>query len=273
MLAEPATLDHSRDAPLRDCLVCENAAARELAYAQAGRQLLECLNCGFTYVPVAACSTAPPRAAGARTHPADALLRWLDRATSWRRFMFSLLQPHELLNHLGPGSGNVVEVGCNHDTLRFISRRFSVYGLEAFSALSVRARTEAAQAGVTILSATAEQGLSRFPDRSLAGVVLQSHLERDADARSVVELLGRKLRVDGIAILKLTNYGSINRMIMGKRWYKFRYPEYLNYFRRRDIAALAARFGLEASFPFLLSLPTDDHFVAILRPKAPMEIY
>jgi hypothetical protein len=187
--------------------------------------------------------------------------------------MFSMLQPYELLNQLGPGSGNVVDVGCHRDALRSLSRRFSIYGLEAFPELSARARMEATQAGATILSTTVAEGLSRFPDRSLAGVVLHSHLERDADARSVVELLGRKLRFDGVAILKLANYGSLNRRIMGKRWYKFSVPEYLNFFRRRDITALASCFGLEASFPFLLSLPTDDNFVAILKPKIPVEIY
>ncbi|NNM57053.1 methionine biosynthesis protein MetW [Acidocella sp.] len=271
MPAEPAAPDNSRPAPLRDCLVCETtaAAARELAAAKTGRKLVACGNCGFTYAPLA----ASPPADGAVAHPGDALLRWVDRATSWRRFMFSMLQPHELLNHLGPASGNVVDVGCHRETLKSVSRRFSIYGLEAFPELSTRARTEAAQSGATILSTTAAEGLSRFPDRSLAGVMLHSHLERDADARSVVELLSRKLRLDGIAILKLSNYGSINRRIMGKRWYKFSFPEYLNYFRRRDIAALASCFGLEASFPFLLSLPTDDNFVAILKPKIPAEIY
>ncbi|MDD2795674.1 methionine biosynthesis protein MetW [Acidocella sp.] len=271
MLAEPAVPDNSRPAPLRDCLVCETtaAAARELAAAKTGRKLVACGNCGFTYAPL----TAPPLAAGAATHPGDALLGWVDRTTSWRRFMFSMLQPHELLNHLGPGSGNVVDVGCHRETLKSISRRFSIYGLETFPELSARARTEAAQSGATILSTTAVEGLSRFPDRSLAGVMLHSHLERDADARRVVELLSRKLRLDGIAILKLSNYGSINRRIMGKRWYKFNFPEYLNYFRRCDVTALASCFGLEASFPFLLSLPTDDNFVAILKPKIPAEIY
>ncbi|GLR68472.1 hypothetical protein GCM10010909_31530 [Acidocella aquatica] len=187
--------------------------------------------------------------------------------------MFSPLEPYEILNKLGPDSGNVVDVGCHRDNLRLISRRFSIYGLEAFPAFSVRTRTEATQSGATVLSTTAAEGLSRFPDRSLAGVVLHSHLERDPDARSVVELLGQKLRFDGLAVLKLANYGSLNRRFMGKRWYKFNFPEYLNYFRKRDISALASHFGLEASFPFMLSLPTDDNFIAILKPTIPIEIY
>ncbi len=89
----------------------------------------------------------------------------------------------------------------------------------------------------------------------------------------MVQLLGRKLRFDGIAILKLPNYGSINRVIMGKRWCMFRFPEHINYFRKRDIVVLASRFGLEASFPFMQSLPTDDNFLAILRPMKLSEIY
>ena len=55
---------------------------------------------------------------------------------------------------------------------------------------------------------------------------------------------------------------------MGRTWCGFRLPDHVNYFRPRDMARLADRHGLSASFPFLLSLPTDDNFVAVLRRRA-----
>lgn len=275
MPAEAQEPVEAPDVTMRACAICEHGGtnARTLAYAKVGRQLVECANCGFTYAPKAREAVHMQAAGNGRMRLSDLLLCFLDRVTYWRRFMFSPLEPYELLNKLGPDSGNVVDVGCHRDNLRLISPRFSIYGLAGFPALAAHARAEGARTGATVLSTTAAEGLSRFPDRSLAGVVLYSHLERDADARSVVALLGRKLRFDGVAVLKLANYGSLNRLVMGKRWYKFNFPDYLNYFRKRDISALAACFGLEVSFPLMLSLPTDDNFIAILKPIIPIEIY
>ncbi len=76
--------------------------------------------------------------------------------------------------------------------------------------------------------------------------------------------LGQKLGADGVAVLKVPNYGSLNRRLMGKSWCGFRFPGHVNYFRKRDIARMAINAGLSARFPLRLSLPTDDNFVAIL---------
>jgi hypothetical protein len=201
------------------------------------------------------------------------MLRLIAAKAWWRPLRLHTTEPHEILNELGPEFGNVVDISCHDKYLFSISSRFSVYGFETFSTLSVAGRNEAAQLGVTILRVSAVDGLSRFADRSLAGAVVHGHLERDTQARIVMELLGQKLQFDGIAVLMLPNHGSLSRWILGRRWYKFRFPEQVNYFRKRDIAVLAMRFGLEASFPFRPSFPIDDNFIAILKRKKQMEIY
>ena len=71
-------------------------------------------------------------------------------------------------------------------------------------------------------------------------------------------MLGQKLRPGGIAVIKVPNFGSVNRMVRGRKWCGIRLPDHVNYFTRASLTALAKHAGFGISFPFLLSLPTDD---------------
>ena len=70
-----------------------------------------------------------------------------------------------------------------------------------------------------------KDGLATFPDRFFAGALLRSYLEHDADARDVMIMLGRKMRAGGIAVIKVPNYRSLNRQIMGRSWCGIRLPD------------------------------------------------
>jgi hypothetical protein len=78
-------------------------------------------------------------------------------------------------------------------------------------------------------------------------------------------MLGRKMRAGGIAVIKVPNYGSLNRRIMGRSWCGIRLPDHVNYFSRSSLRLLARQAGFSIAYPFLLSLPTDDNVIAILR--------
>ncbi len=80
-------------------------------------------------------------------------------------------------------------------------------------------------------------------------------------------MLGRKLRKGGIAVIKVPNFGSVNRMVRGPKWCGIRLPDHVNYFTRDSLTKLADQAGFDIHFPFLLSLPTDDNVVAVLRRK------
>lgn len=262
----------------RPCPVCDSAAsgAIELRYGRAPWRLVRCLGCAFAYMPVVPVHDelianlswdrrhAQEAKRRRRDHPVQ---QRLDAATRWRLSLFPRTEPVDLLNRIGPRSGVVVDIGCGSgESLAHIDRRFVAHGIEISATLADRARRFAASAGGTIIAAAATDGLATFADRSIAGALLRSFLEHDADAGEVTRMLGRKLRPDGVAIIKVPNYGSFNRRVMGKGWCGFRFPDHVNYFRKKDIVRLAARHGLSASFPFLLSLPTDDNFVTVLRP-------
>lgn len=277
MFSPPASDVRVRE---RRCTICDTPAqgSRALQYGRAPWHMVRCVACDFVYLPVVPIyQELVETLAWERTHPEEAIRRrraypiqqWLDAKTRWRLALFPRTQPADILNRHGPASGPVVDVGCGSgEGLRDISPRFALHGIEISAVLAARAEEIAAPSGGRVVQATAAEGMEQFADGSLAGVILRSFLEHDADARAVIEAVGRKLRTDGLAIVKVPNYGSLNRRLMGSSWCGFRLPDHVNYFRKRDLARLARQFGLDVSFPFLLSLPTDDNFIALLRPSA-----
>jgi hypothetical protein len=65
--------------------------------------------------------------------------------------------------------------------------------------------------------------------------------------------------------VKVPNFASMNRVVMGRHWCGFRHPDHLNYFTPKTLRLLAEATGFDVELPFLDALPTDDNMVAILR--------
>ena len=263
----------------RCCPICEapREGAHVLPYGRPPWDIVRCPSCSFAYVPVVPVHEELVDALSwDRRHGEEAtrrrqehpIVEYFDKATRWRLYLLPRTEPVDILNRIGPASGVVVDLGCGDGVmLGRIARRFTACGVEVSAALAARAGAVVAASGGTVVQATAAEGLATFADRSLAGVVLRSFLEHDADARAVAAAVGRKLRPDGVAVVKVPNYGSINRRVMGRAWCGFRLPDHVNYFTKRSLARLAADSGLSATFPLLLSLPTDDNIVTIWRPR------
>lgn len=71
-----------------------------------------------------------------------------------------------------------------------------------------------------------------------------------------------------MAIIKVPNYGAINRMIMGRKWCGFRYPDHLNYFTPASLRRMAEKCGYSVKSAFSQRLPTSDNMYAILKKTA-----
>ena len=86
----------------------------------------------------------------------------------------------------------------------------------------------------------------------------------------MVRNLFAKLTPGGVAVIKVPNYGSLNRRLMGARWCGFRFPDHVNYFDKASLTRLARDAGFEVEIPFMRSLPTDDNMLALLiKPDGP----
>jgi hypothetical protein len=72
----------------------------------------------------------------------------------------------------------------------------------------------------------------------------------------------------GFAVVRVPNYVSVNRLIMGSRWCGFHYPYHLNYFTPKTLGQLAAEAGFATSFGVSRRPPTSDNIWAILTKRA-----
>ena len=69
----------------------------------------------------------------------------------------------------------------------------------------------------------------------------------------------------GIAVVKVPNYASLNRRVMGRNWCGFRWPDHLNYFTPKSLTAMAGATGFSCRFGMLGALPTSDNMWAVLQ--------
>jgi hypothetical protein len=75
----------------------------------------------------------------------------------------------------------------------------------------------------------------------------------------------RVLGTGGVALIKVPNFGSLNRLIMGKKWCGFRYPDHLNYFTPKSLMHMGKKCGFIVSFGLKGRLATNDNIHALFR--------
>ena len=261
----------------RACPICDaaNLSTSASPYSRAPWTIIDCVGCGFAHMrEVPDTLELVENLAWEKTYAAEADRRkrdtpvqaWLDEHMRWRLNMFPRTEPVDIVNKIA-ASGAVIDLGCGSgEHLAKMAGRFTPYGVEISRQLADRATDIVAGRGGRIIQDSTRDGLESFPDATFTAATLRSYLEHDADAGPVLGVLSRKLKPGGVAVVKVPNYGSINRRMMGGAWCGIRLPDHVNYFTRGSLAALAGRHGLAIRFPFLLSLPTDDNMVAILTP-------
>jgi hypothetical protein len=68
--------------------------------------------------------------------------------------------------------------------------------------------------------------------------------------------------------LKLPNFGSSNRKVMGGKWCGFRYPDHVNYFTVRQVADMAHEIGYQSRHLNRFSPFSDNMHVLLTRPAS-----
>ena len=69
-----------------------------------------------------------------------------------------------------------------------------------------------------------------FPLNFFSAALVRSYLEHKMRPFDVLEETHRTLNEGGVALVKVPDFASINRMVLRKRWCGFRYPDDLIYF-------------------------------------------
>ncbi|GHB29492.1 hypothetical protein GCM10007094_17190 [Pseudovibrio japonicus] len=163
------------------------------------------------------------------------MLLWLDKKTRWRLH----IAIDDSWDYIGERvrSGRVLDVGCGHGRLG--PEQFTPYGIEIEKHAAAIAHEAMAKRGGRVVHAPALEGLKEFSDEYFDGIIMRSFLEHEAKPREVLEQCYKKLKKGGVVYVKVPNFGTFNRLVMGVNWCGFRFPDHLNYFdvgRMRKLA-------------------------------------
>jgi SAM-dependent methyltransferase len=263
----------------RDCPLCgvNNDDVQPSGYSQRPWAIKRCVACGFVYIDAAPHYEAQVETmAWERTTKVEEQRRAEIRPVSYQmskrtRFRLHLLPKRSVLGYVAARreSGAVIDLGCGdgHAMASFPSA-FTPYGIEISAAGAAAAHRAFEARGGYAVNAPCVAGLGGFADGFFAAASLRSYLEHEVEPLPVLRSLCRVLAPGGFAVVKVPNYGSLNRVVMGRRWCGFRYPDHLNYFTPATLGAMAARAGFATRFGLTGKLPTSDNMWAVLAKSA-----
>lgn len=255
----------------RDCPGCGGTACTPLPdYSRAPWTTVACDACGFVYLREAPVyDRLEEEFAWEKTFAAETERRAqarpafsrVDRATRWRLALFRRDEAATYREVFG--EGNVLDVGCGGGTR--LPEPLVPFGIEISKDLAARADAHMQTRGGRTVQASAIGGLSAFPDGFFSGALLRSFLEHEIDPKGLLSGLHRVLRPGGAVYVKVPNFGSLNRRVMGVRWCGFRFPDHVNYFTMKSLADMARDCGYAIEPRGGLTRPVSDNLYAVLR--------
>jgi SAM-dependent methyltransferase len=143
--------------------------------------------------------------------------------------------------------------------LERLPSQFIPYGIEISIELSQRAHQRFAPRGGRVIQADALSGLRQFDAGFLSGVIMTSFLEHECEPHAALAAAARAMRPGARLIVKVPNFGSLNRSIKGERWCGLRFPEHVNYFTPRHLDQLLRASGFRVlRFGPFDRFPTSD---------------
>lgn len=163
--------------------------------------------------------------------------------------------------------GKVLDVGCGNGSHALkLPQGYVPVGIEISKYLAGEANKNFAALGGHCVQQPAVEGLKSLPANSIEAVTLRSYLEHESQPMAVLTEIQRVLAPNGVVIIKVPNYGSVNRVFRGKKWCGFRFPDHVNYFTKKSLRTMleSASLCLEPT-PFWYSLPTGDNMWFVAR--------
>lgn len=258
----------------RACPACAGARFDPLpVYSHPDWAVVKCLDCRFVFL-----KEAPDYAAlseelawttqfakeARRRREKSPIVSWIDRKTRWRLHMFRDNEWDYISRKVK--AGNVLDVGCG--ATNRVPEQFTPFGIEIEKQAAAVANGLMAEKGGFVVHAPALDGLSKFDDASLDGVIMRSYLEHEMKPRDVLRACHSKLKPNGVIYVKVPNFATLNRMVRGREWCGFRFPDHLNYFEPASLRRLAEAEGYAVTIKNKATIFTNDNMHVFLQKRA-----
>ena len=268
---QTANVETISDRVERDCPSCQSTDRRALPrYRHPDWETVKCNACGFVYL-----SQAPHYEALAvdlgwtqqfvkekeRRATERPVFNKVDQATRWRLRMRKRPNHWEYITQK-VASGRVLDVGCG--SFNHVPEIYEPYGIDIEKVAIERANPLMQERGGFAVCAPALEGLISFQDDFLDGIIMRSYLEHETKPREVLEAAHAKLKQGGVIYVKVPNYGTLNRMVMGVKWCGFRFPDHLNYFTIPSLRTLAEKTGYKFEQMRKLTSSVNDNMHCFL---------
>lgn len=277
----------------RHCpLLSRPGRSRRLALAPPPWEVQECLETGLVYLANPPAQErfmtefaweATHAEESARRRREEPLLHAASRAFKvvrhrWLKRDKLVAMARGIIRRKAVGPVRLVDVGCSDGGLferlvgglpRAVAGRIEPIGIEISTCLAARADVRLRRHGGRCIHAPGIRGLGMLPAASVDVVILSCVLEHEIDPLGLLRGCHESLVPGGVVMVKVPNYACLARLLRGRRWCGYRWPDHVNYFSPRSLATTAALAGLRVGRMGLLDRsPLSDSLYAVLRRDA-----
>ncbi len=255
----------------RVCPLCGNNKHLQLeAYSRQEWKNVQCGSCDFVFLsnPVSYNALYDEQAWEKNSAKETAYRRTdrpiLDLISKKTRFRLGLLGKNKKSNLLLNifKQGYVVDVGCGGGTS--LPEPLIPYGIEISKNLSKTANHHMQKRGGKCINESAINGLKKYEDLYFDGVLLNSFLEHEVNPLPLLQEAHRTLKDSGVVYVRVPNFGSVNRKVMGHKWCGFRFPDHVNYFTTKSLGEMCQKAGFKIKIMNPFNIHFDDNIKATL---------
>lgn len=164
-----------------------------------------------------------------------------------------------------PETSAVLDIGCGAG--HRLQPPTTPFGIELSTELHRLADERMRKAGGYCLQGAGAERIWDFPENFFDGILMHSYLEHEKDISGVLRGAQKALKPNGCIYVRVPNFGSINRRVIGRSWCGFRFPDHVNYFEKHTLKRLANSTGFYFTLKNFIRAPFDDNLIAILQKR------